>query len=792
MKIFQRLFISLLLCSAFAGNATHLKGGYIYWECQGNGQYIFKMDLLKDNHSQTASLPASATILGPTNIPVIRQTIATDSCAFLEIHHYESAPVTLQGAPPATGWELTWSNCCRPSTVVSINAGAYFIRSVMYPDSTGCNAAPVMNQYQGLLFRDSTGATLNLSATPANPSDSLFYQLHPAFVSNTQTVTYNTGYSAQNPLPNSNIDSLNQDAALDSLTGLLKYRIRSGISGLYVLVNKIETWRAGQLVSETFYENSLLYNSFNLPNEKPEVIIDTASHPRLWANSPIDYVARSFPGDTLRFIIAASDSDTTAFGRLQTITFSGSGLALAAPFGQANFISNAQVSPVAPQSGFSDSLSNQILFEWTVGSEHIVAGGQHFFIFSFEDDDCGVQNISLKVNVAKTAIVPPDSLFICQGDTAVLWGNTASCKYDWTPNIAINNPALRYPWVSPASTLTYYLEDPDNPGQKDSVVVVVDPKGIFDLSALGSGQLYLDDATSPLGATDWFFNGLPFTHPSDTLTPFAPGSYWAARQTQACSHSTDTVAVASSNLYTNIEFGNGLPFPGGGSVLLYGSASFTFQLSSAASGGLQKVFVPAVEDISLSAANSIRLKIYDENRNPIWRTERDLTGAAGEVQVFEISPPLYLSANKEYTFSLIGDSGLAFQAYLGVRTPYSPTNNGIAITDLYGNFNDSTISQNLSSQAYPVGMQIQHGVGLAEENLQEVRIFPNPAKDVLTIGNLPKNSQLRIWNVQGKILWEGNAQGESHTIHRQNWADGLYWLEVKNTSNFTVEKIIFE
>ncbi|MFN9959262.1 MAG: hypothetical protein ACK55I_39730, partial [bacterium] len=103
-----------------------------------------------------ANVNMTTTVPGVPNIPMVRIQINDitpkgvpapgvgncPSCAnpggavgVVEEHIYESNPVTLNGVPPATGWQFYWGECCRSNALTNVtNPGSigFRNRAIMY------------------------------------------------------------------------------------------------------------------------------------------------------------------------------------------------------------------------------------------------------------------------------------------------------------------------------------------------------------------------------------------------------------------------------------------------------------------------------------------------------------------------------------------------------------------------------------------------------------------------------------------------------------------------------------
>jgi hypothetical protein len=72
----------------------------------------------------------------------------------------------------------------------------------------------------------------------------------------------------------------------------------------------------------------------------------------------------------------------------------------------------------------------------------------------------------------------------------------------------------------------------------------------------------------------------------------------------------------------------------------------------------------------------------------------------------------------------------------------------------------------------------------------QITIYPNPAKDVITISGLQGKGQLQLTNMQGDVLMQQNVQAQSMVINLSTFANGTYILKYLNNKTTTIQKLI--
>lgn len=65
---------------------------------------------------------------------------------------------------------------------------------------------------------------------------------------------------------------------------------------------------------------------------------------------------------------------------------------------------------------------------------------------------------------------------------------------------------------------------------------------------------------------------------------------------------------------------------------------------------------------------------------------------------------------------------------------------------------------------------------------QNIVVYPNPAKETITVANLAEGEQYYIYNSIGQLIMSGKARNPIETIHIGQWSNGVYLLKTNNQS----------
>jgi hypothetical protein len=169
-----------------------------------------------------------------------------------------------------------------------------------------------------------------------------------------------------------------------------------------------------------------------------------------------------------------------------------------------------------------------------------------------------------------------------------------------------------------------------------------------------------------------------------------------------------------------------------------------------------------------------------------------------DVSVEEITVPFW-----SYNDTLVnyGDSVLIGPALTGLDIDWY-TDNMEFISNGPGIYVSPATSRNYIAKETFNGVETEHnvyvtvigGVGLAENTLQKIEVYPNPSKGDFSISGIKSESplQLEVRDVHGKLVFENqNLSKEVNSFHL-NVEDGIYFVNVTDleTKEILVKKLV--
>ncbi len=450
-KLFNLIFALIIVLPSMA---THYMGGEITWQCLPNGNYRFIMKIYRECYTTGGGSAATfgntetmyTTVPGISSITMTRVSLidmspqcnpnpaftpkifcpgmaggAANMGAVQENIYTSDATypngVTLNGIPPAQGWEFYHTGCCRNPQTNIFGAGSLYwrLRAKMY-SYNGQNAnpcydnSPVFAEVPSAVICIGYSFAYNHNAYDPDLDSLAFEWAQPLGQNGNPIVAYNPGYSYTSPLPGPTHNPANSPAVMDPNTGEMEFT--SYTQGAFTTVIKVSSYRCGQLIAENFREIQAVLLSCganNPPNvEAPFIDPGTGLYTL--------YTDTVMAGDIVTFSITGTDFELMPDGITpQTLKIEASGGQFGAGYTNPNagclYPPCATLNPPPPVTAQFGVITN---FTWQTSCEHIatdmgcgVMTNTYTFLIKVMDDFCPAPAINFNTVTIVVLATPP-------------------------------------------------------------------------------------------------------------------------------------------------------------------------------------------------------------------------------------------------------------------------------------------------------------------------------------------------------------------------------------------------
>lgn len=240
-----------------------------------------------------------------------------------------------------------------------------------------------------------------------------------------------------------------------------------------------------------------------------------------------------------------------------------------------------------------------------------------------------------------------------------------------------------------------------------------------------------------------------------------------------------------------------------GGVLIDSSGSYTDTLQSVNGCDSINILYLNIND-NIGAPLTLELLLDDycletywtvkDSQDSIWYNEGPYncnpTGGGSQANT-TIIKDIFLDESECYTFELndyYGD-GLGGSLWGGSDGSWTLKDfNNVIISQGQGDFGYSI------NQLFYVTQSIASSINNIENSNGQIYIFPNPFKNSTSveIKNTRGPFNLEIFDMSGRIIKTFNSNSNKFEINNINASSGIYWLRIKNKSNFKPIKLVIE
>ena len=501
--------------------ATHSVGAELTWECQGNGSYVFELVFYRDCNGFEVNVNAeNLRVWGHPSINNITVNfveridispycspaggIEQLSCGVgaeagngpgaVERVVYRSQPIVISGTPPASGWFFTYENFSRSGALTNVEnplTKGITITAAMYP-ILGAPEGQCMDSSPAFLqepfFVSCTGDDYSYNPNGVDADlDSLVFSwgtpldhfpdgaYNPPI--NPEPITFENGFSFNNPTPDQTFNPNNVPATIDAETGQISFN--SAMQGNFASKLLVDSYRNGRKIATVEREMQFIVVSCDDNNNFPQVTPPF--------NGGTSYETTVFAGEEVSFTLASTDVELLQDGTPQQNIITASGLVFGDNFTDAN--SGCDVGPCATLNSTLPVTGSQgatVDFNWQTSCDHLVdATGNarnivpYTFVFRVQDDYCAVPKVryeTVVIYVLNQDIIPAPSL------TCITTNVTNDIELNWSavddPNNAFEGYSIvevgggEVGFVADRNTTTFTVADAGGSGNAYTVGTV--------------------------------------------------------------------------------------------------------------------------------------------------------------------------------------------------------------------------------------------------------------------------------------------------------------------------------
>lgn len=384
----------------------------------------------------------------------------------------------------------------------------------------------------------------------------------------------------------------------------------------------------------------------------------------------------------------------------------------------------------------------------TTNSASGLAPGPYQITVTDQNLDQIVENIVITEPSAMNITMPVD-FSICAGDTSNLnstvTGGTPPYSYSWTPATNISNATIPNPNVYPNSSETYVLTvtDANSCTDNDNVNVNVNPLPVVDIATsppIGCTSHSVSFVPIPGGGVSCFWDFGDSNTSTDCVGPTnvysTAGSFdvtYSETDGNGCTGSVTYVDMITVHQTPTVDAGLDEILCDGDSLTLtaLNPDAGTLSWSNGVVDGVQ--FLPTiggyytVQSLSVEGCTGFDSLLVTINPVPSVDLGADITSCDAFVTL---------------------DAGAGMDNYLWSNTQTTQTIDATSSGNYW-----VTVTQNGCDNSDTIDVVLLDCTNILEFGNIEVSIYPNPAHDIIYVTGAPQNSEIQLFDMNGKVCF---------------------------------------
>jgi hypothetical protein len=397
------------------------------------------------------------------------------------------------------------------------------------------------------------------------------------------------------------------------------------------------------------------------------------------------------------------------------------------------------------------------------------------------DGTCrGTTTVQINTIISPTVTLPSASALICQGQTYTVQASSsaANSSFTWLPSGGNNSTGT----LSPQSTTAYSVLSTNSLGCTGNAQIVMVVTAQPPLTIAASKTLVCAGQSVTLtasGAGTYTWNNGP-AGASATVTPPAPGDIYSVTASAASNTCTATKTIAILVFSPTVTATSAATVCAGQSFTLSAAGASTYSWNgSAAPGGTVLITPTLTADYTLTTlSTSLTTSCGTSQIASITVAGLPLVIASASPTMVCKSYPTILIANgaTSYTWSALNQT--AQQVTL---TPIGNTTYTVTGTGSDGCVNTATVN-----------VKVVLCPGFEEfQGLAATRIYPNPAKDYLTIDS-QELLHFEILDQTGRSILQLEGVEGRQDVSLEALPAGLYFMVLRKDKQQHIRKLLVD
>lgn len=388
--------------------------------------------------------------------------------------------------------------------------------------------------------------------------------------------------------------------------------------------------------------------------------------------------------------------------------------------------------------------------------------------------------VAVTVNALPVVVPTTTIVYLCPTDAAIVCPPANLPVTISGPGVTGNtfDPQLVGPGTHP---VTYSYTDM-NTGCTGTAIVTFIVRTAPALSVTSTAALVCAGSSSTLtanGGNTYLWTPGNQTTASVTVTPAVTTTYFVtATDTNNCT-ATDSLVLTVNPLPVVTATATDTLVCAGDAVVLSGSGALTYNWNPGNLGGQSVVVNPA-------ATTTYTVTGSDVN-NCSGQTPITITVAPSPNVLFN-APAVMCVTDGPRTITGGSPAGGNYFGPAVSGGLFTPSTAGIGTFSIGYSF---TNSSGCSDTAY-VLYTVNACVGIAENDLSAMRVYPNPFSTQLFVEGISAGTQLELSDALGRSIWRVQAASDRVLIDTESLPAGMYMLRVTRGDAVSVQKMVKE